>query len=92
MKQPTKNDFPTAEDWILAKAEEYEEKLQLAINTILVFQSLNWFKKIFKSKKLFRTFFKEMSVLDRKHRQISEEIQKELAKAVNTVVKDHKKT
>jgi hypothetical protein len=86
-----KNDsFPTAEDWILAEAESYEEKLNLANNTILIFQSMGWFQKLFKSKKLFKQYFRDLNQMDREHKQKSDAIKKEMEKLAKEIVKEHK--
>jgi hypothetical protein len=87
-----KNDnFPTAEDWILAEAESYQEKLNLANNTILIFESLNWFQKVFKSKKLFKQYYRDLHRLDREHKMKSERIRREIQEASSAIVKEHKR-
>lgn len=90
MKIPNDN-IPTAEDWILTKAEGYEAKLELANKVILMYQSLPWYKKLFKSKKLFRQYFHELRLLDRENNIKAEKIRKEIEEASSEIVRVYKR-
>ena len=85
-----KDNTPTAEDWILQEAESFQEKLELANKTILIFQSLNWFQKAFKSKKLFKAYFRELHRLDTIHKTKRQELEGELKIQTQSIVKEHK--
>lgn len=81
---------PSAEDWILAEAEAYQEKLQLANNTILIFSGWPWWKRLFKSKKLFKQYYRELRELDIEHKRKSDSIRQKIEKASRDIVREHK--
>lgn len=85
------DNMPTAEDWILAEAESYQEKLELANNTILIFQSMGMWGKLFKSKRLFKQYFRELHRLDREHKLKSEKIRRDIEEATQSIIKEHKR-
>jgi len=89
-KESKEKTEPSVEDWILAEAESYQEKLQLAHNTILVFQSMGWYHRLFKSKKLFRSYTSQLHQLDRAHLQNSEKMRKQIESAASAVMKSLK--
>lgn len=84
------DNLPSAEDWILAEAESYQEKLELANNTILIFRSWPWWKRVFRAKKLFSQYFKELYALDKEHKRKSEDISQKIARASKEIVREHK--
>ena len=85
-----KQETTPTEKWLLLKGEEYEEKLLLANNAIMLFRSLSWYEKIFRSKKLFDKYIHELRTTDIKYKTKEKNLRKEIDDMTKEIVSQYK--
>lgn len=71
-----------AADWILIRAEEYQEKFELSNAAIGVFASMNWLHRLFGYKKLLKQYLLQLDGLEKKYRKAEKDKYLELQKEI----------
>ena len=72
-----------AADWILIRAEEYQEKFELSNATIRVFSSMSWRHRLFGYKKLLKQYLIQLDGLEKQYRKTEKEKYEELKKELS---------
>ena len=78
-----------AAEWILIRAEEYQEKFELSNAAMSATASMGWWDRLFGYKKLLKQYLLQLSALDAKYRQAEQAKYDELDKQMKDELKDY---
>ena len=62
-----------AAEWILIRAEEYQEKFELSNAAMAVVTSMSWWDRLFRYKPLIKQYLRQLSEVDAVYRKREEE-------------------